>query len=1051
MADPITSALVNEVVGRLASAAIQEYGLLRGLKNDLSALGETFQQIQGVLRDAEKKQTTQEGVKEWLKTLKSASLEGENVLDEAKTEAMIQMLHGEMGKKYKIRAFFSSRYNSLMVKTRIAHKVKNIRKKLEDIDANKSKFQLITSEDGAGNAGEISNRETSSLMSKIYGRDEDKKVIVDTICSQDMSITVDDDDVRVYAIWGMGGIGKTTLAQYIYNHEKVKTHFELKCWVYVSNVFDVKRIVKQIIKAICGLEDLKLDEMSLDDLQIQLQNKLIGKKYFIVMDDVWIENNEKWNELCKPLSYAGKGSTVMVTTRKKNTAQLMARIPELQRNVEKLSEEESYELFKMFAFLDRGERENVSSELELVGKKIVDKCNGLPLAVITVGSLMLTKEKKVNEWQDVNDNFNWEQDDDIVLPALRLSYNDLPPRMKLCFAYCCVFSKGEEMSKNSLIELWTANGFIPSEGGMSSYVLGEKIFTFLAQRSFFQDVFEKDIDTGAICKMHDLMHDLALDVMKHDCAVIEPGKESITPDEVLHLSLSCEDFEFSKQDLRKLRSVLILEQCWGFRELPKGLRYMRNLQRLDTRDCPRLRHMPIGIKELTILRRLSKFVVGKDDGARIGELGNLNLLGWSLWLSGLENVEGLRDAKSANLKDKTNLKSLKLDWSWDTDRSETFDSEVLEGLEPHSGLQELTIFSYTGTVLSPSWLVKLVHLTSIKFVCLEKCEHMPPLGILPSLKRIRLSSMHSLKCFHDDDNATSKDKILFPSLQHLVIVSCCDLVSLPSNFPKLRYLGIEFCDKLCSLPDEIQSFKDFNEIRIEYCEILSRRCEKEIGEDWPKISHIPHLDIEPPRSEDKDSDDDSVNFRDEDSDENEKKDDDSVNYRDEDSEGNEKKDNDSVNYRDEDSDENEDKDDDSYWTVLMCYLGQLWDCVILDHCPIFLSNASVNFEPKPFRVFDSRSVRSVTNEIESHGKHLLNIIDWSILALLRGTKTLTILMLLQMVFGLQIHLSSYVSCSKAQGPDALNFTFVKKFGTKLFFGGKFESGPVAQSGGFFLT
>nr|GEZ09185.1 disease resistance protein [Tanacetum cinerariifolium] len=181
MADPITSALVSDLVGRLTSAAIQEVGLLWGLENDLSALNNTFKQIQGVLHDAEKKQTTQKDVEEWLKTLKSASLEVENVLDEAKTEAMIQSLDSI---KHKARTFFSSHHNPLLVKTRIAHKVKNIREKLEVIDANRSKFKLIsntTSEDGTGTAGEISNRETSSLMSKIYGRDEEKKMIVDII------------------------------------------------------------------------------------------------------------------------------------------------------------------------------------------------------------------------------------------------------------------------------------------------------------------------------------------------------------------------------------------------------------------------------------------------------------------------------------------------------------------------------------------------------------------------------------------------------------------------------------------------------------------------------------------------------------------------------------------------------------------------------------------------------------------------------------------------------------------------------------------------------
>ncbi|GJW31576.1 disease resistance protein [Tanacetum coccineum] len=272
-------------------------------------------------------------------------------------------------------------------------------------------------------------------------------------------------------------------------------------------------------------------------------------------------------------------------------------------------------------------------------------------------------------------------------------YDDLLPHVRRCFAYCCLFSKGEEMSKDLLIELWMANGFIPSEGDVSLYVLGEEIFTCLAQRSFFQDVVEEDIDTGASCKMHDLMHDLAQYVMIHDCVVIEPDKELITSD-----------------------------------ELPKGLRYMRNLQRLDLSYTYKLRHMPVGIKELTNLRRLFQFVVGKDDGARIGELGNINLLGSELMLSRLENVGGLRDAKSANLKDKTNLKSVILEWSREPN------SEVLEGLEPNSGLQQLTIWSYMGTVLSLSWLVKLVNLTSIGFAGVDKCEQLPPLGKLPSLK-----------------------------------------------------------------------------------------------------------------------------------------------------------------------------------------------------------------------------------------------------------------------------------------------------------------------------
>nr|GEW58499.1 disease resistance protein [Tanacetum cinerariifolium] len=221
-----------------------------------------------------------------------------------------------------------------------------------------------------------------------------------------------------------------------------------------------------------------------------------------------------------------------------------------------------------------------------------------------------------------------------------------------------------------LIELWMANGFIPSQGNLSLYELGEEIFSCLVRRSFFHDVVEEDIYTCEKCKMHDLMHDLALYAMGHACTVIEPGKELIISDEVLHLILSCPYFEFSKHDLKKLRSVrsmlvfnvhytsnirqisnhvylrvlylqgirstlpesvcklihlrylnisgsnievlpewiinlqnlqVLIIECQELRELPKGLRYMRNLQRLDTgrrcerekgEDWPKLSHIP---------------------------------------------------------------------------------------------------------------------------------------------------------------------------------------------------------------------------------------------------------------------------------------------------------------------------------------------------------------------------------------------------------------------------------------------------------------------------
>ncbi|GKC67448.1 disease resistance protein, partial [Tanacetum coccineum] len=981
MADSVISALITDVLGRLTSAAIQEIGLLRRLEDDVSTLRDTFNQIQAVLHDAEEKQMKQKAVETWLLSLRSASLNMENVLNEVSTEAMLQKLHIKRGIKYRVRAFFSSDYNQLMVRARIAHKVKTIRKRLDAIASNRLKLNLTpnaVSVDAGVGCVIMPKRETSSLMhdSIVCGRVEEMDMVTQKICNKDLG-GHDVDAVRIYVIWGMGGVGKTTLAQLVYNHEKVNQHFELKYWMYVSNKFEIKELIRGIIESVDKCE-CRLSQ--LDTMQLSLQKKLQKKRFLIVLDDVWIEENDRseWEKLCKTLSCGEEGSIVLVTTRNQTTAHMMAKVPELQHKVGCLSEEDSWALFKKLAFVNIKEVET-ERELEPIGMEIVEKCKGLPLAVKTLAGLMLSKNS-ASEWKLVNDNVIWELQESEVLPALMLSYDNLLPHCKRCFAYCCLFPKGYIMSKDLLIELWMANDFIPRRREVDLYVLGEEIFNSLVSRSFFQDVKEQE-NMDAICKIHDLMHDLAGYVMRHDCSVIEPGNMFITPDEVLHLSSSCLDFHISDENSEKLQSlrsilifanlyrgdirqisnllyvrvlylgriisgtlppsicklkhlrylnisgsgieilpesiiylqnlqVLLLHSCWKLRRLPKGMRHMKNLQRLDIGYCQALEYMPAGIKELSSLRRLSNFVVGKKDGARIGELGDLNLLGWELELSGLENVSGLRDAQSANLKYKRNVLFLGLSWSGIYTREsnlETFarDEKVLEGLEPNSSLKQLSIENYIGKIISPSWMVVLLNLAVIEFSQCKNCEYIPPLGKLPNLRTIILYGMASLKCFHDDDTTTSEDDNLFPSLQELYINACSDLHSLPSNLSKLERLEIVICDrlvslpgnlpelerldigfnyrlvslpmnlpklevlhlqeckellslpsylpnvkKLCiigcdgiSLPDEMQSFRGLKELQIYGCENLSRRCEKEIGEDWPKISHIPHIDI----------------------------------------------------------------------------------------------------------------------------------------------------------------------------------------------------------------
>ncbi|KAJ0810866.1 putative virus X resistance protein-like, coiled-coil [Helianthus annuus] len=828
MADALVSALVSEVVRTLSDAAKEEFALFRAFNGDILALKEDFEQIQAVLEDAEEKQVKEKAVELWLRRLRSASLKVEDVLDEVKTEALLRSLHKELGIKYKVTVLFSK----FKFRVRAAHKVKAIRTKLDDIASKRLKFNLTSSDTShvdMGVEGEMPNRETSSLIldsSNILGRDEEVEMVTRTICNKDIG-KYDNGEIRVYGIWGMGGMGKTTVAQLVYNHERVDQYFDLKCWAYVSEKFQVKEIIKGIITSI---DKSECTLTHLDVLQESLQSKLRKKKFLIVLDDVWAEENEKekWERLSGTLSCGAEGSIVVMTTRSERTSRIMAKVGELRHELGCLSEENSWLLFKKHAFAQGRVGDDVR-KLKPIGREILVKCKGLPLAVKTLGSLMWSKSSS-NDWQRVKDSNIWNLQENNVLPALKLSYDNLFPHLKRCFSYFCLFPKGYKIRKDELIFLWVANGFIPPRGETDLYVIGEEIFSCLIWKSLFQVEdgirYQDGIDR---CKMHDLVHDMARHVMRHDCLVIEPAcnKDGI-PNEVLHLSSSCPDEKLilSSEDLGKLTSlrsifmfgegdegcisqlfnhmyvrvlhlalpklrtlpesicklkhlrylnlsssgvevlpesimylqnlqVLMLCYCKqlcklpesicklrylkyltlfgsGIEVLPDGLKDMISLQRLDINRCRSLRRLPPGIEKLTSLRMLPRFPVGKERGAKISELGDLNLLEGKLKIEGLKNVEGLSEAKSANLICKTNLSMLELDWS---DNFTVREEEVLEGLEPNPSLEILKIYNYMGKTISPSWMDNLRNLVEIVFCGCNNCEHIPPLGRLPSLRQ----------------------------------------------------------------------------------------------------------------------------------------------------------------------------------------------------------------------------------------------------------------------------------------------------------------------------
>ncbi|KAG5222855.1 disease resistance protein [Salix suchowensis] len=607
----------------------------------------------------------------------------------------------------------------------MAHKLKNMREKLDAIANDKNKLDL------ASGVGDITADHTydwqltSSLVNEleILGRGKEKEELFNILLTNA-------DNLSIHAMWGMGGLGKTTLAQLVYNEERVKQHFDLRIWVCVSTDFHLIGLTRAIIESIDGTP-CKIQ--GLDPLQQDLQQKLAGKNFLLVLDDVWEDYTNRWDKLKEVLRCGAKGSAVIVTTREVMVARRMATA--FVHHMGRLSEEDSWHLFQRLAFGMRTAEE--WAHLEDIGVSIVKKCGGVPLAIKALGKLMRLKDSE-DQWMGVKESEIWDLTEEAgeILPALRLSYTNLSPHLKQCFAFCSIFPKDQVMRREELVALWMANGFIGCRREMDLQVKGIEIFNELVGRSFLQEV--QDDGFGNItCKMHDLMHDLAQSIAVQECYNNEGHEESKVPKTVRHVEFGCSRLASPKEkllnvhslrtclsvdhrwiekrwgkslnmyssspkhralslrgymeklpksicDLKHLRyldvsssycktlpegitslqnlQTLYLRDCYKLIQLPKGMKHMKSLVYLDITGCYSLRFMPRGMGQLMCLRKLGLFIVGKEEGRHIGELEWLNNLTGELTITGLDNVQNVTDARNANLKLKTALLSLTLSW-----------------------------------------------------------------------------------------------------------------------------------------------------------------------------------------------------------------------------------------------------------------------------------------------------------------------------------------------------------------------------------------------------
>ncbi|XP_057541042.1 putative disease resistance protein RGA3 [Amaranthus tricolor] len=371
--------------------------------------------------------------------------------------------------------------NQLLFTTNTSRKIKMIRKKLDSIARDRTQFGL------SDVYIPVKMREdTFSYVheTSIIGRDADREAIMDMLLQGlDSSIVDVEDNISFVTIVGIGGLGKTALAQLVFNDDRIKSKFELSIWERELRREQVHGKVRRLIE---------------------------GKRYFLVLDDVWNESRNEWAKLMESLLLGARGSRIIVTSRSKKVARAIGDDP--MYVLQDLSDEGSWQLFERIAF-SKQSRQQVDNELVEIGEDIVKKCANVPLSIRVIGSMLYDQDKsKWRLFQKMN-LADMGEGEKSIMPILKFSYYHLTPQLKSCFSYCGLFRKHYLIEKEMLINLWFAHGCLkPLNSNWSIDDVDEECFSILSQRCFLQDIRKDMYGEINFCKMHDLMHDLALHV-----------------------------------------------------------------------------------------------------------------------------------------------------------------------------------------------------------------------------------------------------------------------------------------------------------------------------------------------------------------------------------------------------------------------------------------------------------------------------------------------------------------------------------------------------------
>jgi NB-ARC domain len=566
---PLADWTGSAIISNLVDAAFSYMGerlLPADTEAKLNRLKTAFPKITTVMSvaDALNYKHPNSGMNAWLQQFKVAFLAAQDVLDELKYWELEDMVK----KQGQVSGSFSSILGSLKRKflgnasniqkdtlLRLREAVNMLDLAVTDVG---SFFQFAIALHVQGLAelncesGKISYRETTSFLteSQVFGRENERAQVIEWLKKPTSHA-----HISAFCIVGAGGLGKTTLAQLIFEDISAENYFNETIWVCVSTSFSVEDITRKILQELGREADAN---KSLNVLQKKLKESVLSKKVLFILDDVWNDDNLcDWEKLIAPLKFVQEGSKILLTTRMKSVADMLAHVLNVDQEclvLRGLKETELLMLFNKHAF--HGYNPDNHKDLQNIGNDIIKKLQGSPLAAKVIGSL-LNSNMHFHYWKRIlkfDSLINLEQAKN-VSDVLKLSYYHLSTDLQECFRFCSIFPQDYSFEKNRLIRMWVASGLVRQQlcGEERPEDIGEDYFNHLLRKSFF----EVNPRSEEYYIMHDLMHELAQNVSQGECCRVEPNDKSVNiPSTTQHVYVhECEIERIFH--LRNLRTLVI--------------------------------------------------------------------------------------------------------------------------------------------------------------------------------------------------------------------------------------------------------------------------------------------------------------------------------------------------------------------------------------------------------------------------------------------------------------------------------------------------------------